>query len=143
MIKINNDFYNYINSFWISNNPIPDDKSRWSHFDILEKTTDEKLIKYLSELNNGNLQNLWNKGINLPDFVIQNSDLDIIKKTDNCDKKKIVLEVMKSLFNLNNDEITKVDSSIECFWSNNMITKIKKIEKFGIMFSNWFSRKFL
>ena len=50
---------------------------------------------------------------------------------------------MKSLFNLNNDEITKVDSSIECFWSNNMITKNKRIEKFGVMFSNWFSRKFL
>ena len=50
---------------------------------------------------------------------------------------------MKSLFNLNNEEITKVDSSIECFCSNNMITKIKKIEKLGIMFSNWFSRKFL
>jgi putative endopeptidase len=81
MIKINNDFYNYINSFWISNNPIPDDKSRWSHFDILEKTTDEKLIKYLNDTDNLNLHNLWNKGINLPDFVIQNSDLNIIKKT--------------------------------------------------------------
>lgn len=85
MIKINNDFYNYINSFWISNNPIPDDKSRWSHFDILEKKTDEKLMQYLNELNNGNLQILWNKGINLPDTVIQNtnkqnSDLNIINK---------------------------------------------------------------
>ena len=50
---------------------------------------------------------------------------------------------MKTMFNLNNEEITKVDSTIECFWSNNMITKIKRIEKFGVMFSNWFSRKFL
>lgn len=80
MIKINNDFYNYINSFWITNNPIPDDKSRWSHFDILEKKTDEKLMQYLNELNNGNLQILWNKGINLPDTFIQNSDLNIINK---------------------------------------------------------------
>lgn len=81
MIKINNDFYNYINSFWISNNPIPDDKSRWSHFDILEKTTDGKLMQYLNELNNGNLKILWNKGINLPDIFINNNDIDIIKKT--------------------------------------------------------------
>ena len=47
MIKINNDFYNYINSFWISNNPIPDDKSRWSHFDILEKKKDDKLMCFV------------------------------------------------------------------------------------------------
>lgn len=80
MIKINNDFYNYINSFWISNNPIPDDKSRWSHFDILEKKTDEKLMNNLNELNNGNLKILWNKGINLPDTFINNSDINIIKK---------------------------------------------------------------
>ena len=59
-------------------------------------------------------------------LVICNCVENIIKKSDNCDKKKIVIEVMKSLFNLNNEEITKLDSSIECFWSNNMITKIKK-----------------
>ena len=76
-------------------------------------------------------------------LLICNCVENIIKKSDNCDKKKIVIEVMKSLFNLNNEEITKVDSSIECFCSNNMITKIKKIEKIGIMFGNWFSRKFL
>ena len=65
-------------------------------------------------------------------LLICNCVENIIKKSDNCDKKKIVIEVMKSLFNLNNEEITKVDSSIECFWSNNMITKIKKIEKIKI-----------
>ena len=74
MIKINDDFYNYINSYWISTNSIPDDKSRWSHFDILEKKTDEKLMKYLNntenqnlnETNNQNLHLLWNKGNDLP-----------------------------------------------------------------------------
>ena len=76
-------------------------------------------------------------------LMICNCVENIIKKTDNCDKKKIVIEVMKTMFNLNNEEITKVDSTIECFWSNNMITKIKRIEKFGVMFGNWFSRKFL
>ena len=45
---------------------------------------------------------------------------------------------MKSLFNLNNDEITKVDSSIECFWSNNMITKIKRIEKVSKIVGSFF-----
>ena len=76
-------------------------------------------------------------------LTICNCVENIIKKTDNCDKKKIVLEVMKSLFNLNNDEITKVDSSIECFWSNNMITKIKRIEKVSKIVGGWFIWKFL
>jgi putative endopeptidase len=102
MIKINNDFYNYINSFWISNNPIPDDKSRWSHFDILEKETDKKLMQYLNQSTNQNLnqstnqnlnqstnQNLnilWNKGNDLNDDI-ENTDLQIInnilQKIDN------------------------------------------------------------
>ena len=76
-------------------------------------------------------------------LMICNAVENIIKKTDNFDKKKIVIEVMKSLFNLNNDEITKVDSSIECFWSNNMITKIKRIEKVSKIVGDWFIRKFL
>jgi glycerol-3-phosphate cytidylyltransferase-like family protein len=76
-------------------------------------------------------------------LMICNAVENIIKKSDNCDKKKIVIEVMKSLFNLNNDEITKVDSSIECFWSNNMITKIKRIEKVSKIVGGWFIRKFL
>lgn len=79
MIKINDDFYNYINSFWISNNPIPDDKSRWSHFDILEKKTDEKLMELLNETTNQNLNILWSKGNNLPNTFIE-SDIHIINK---------------------------------------------------------------
>ena len=85
MIKINNDFYNYINSFWISNNPIPDDKSRWSHFDILERKTDEKLMQYLNNTENESLRILWNKGINLPDTYTHNNNIinKIILKIDN------------------------------------------------------------
>jgi len=79
MIKINNDFYNYINSFWISNNPIPDHKSRWSHFDILEKEIDNQLIQYLNDRTNTNLNILWNKGNQLNNNI-KNEDLIIINK---------------------------------------------------------------
>jgi putative endopeptidase len=79
MIKINDDFYNYINSYWISTNSIPDDKSRWSHFDILEKKTDEKLMQYLNETNDQNLHLLWNKGNDLPNTFIKD-DINIINK---------------------------------------------------------------
>ena len=80
-----------------------------------------------------------------PEIVLMvcNCVENIITKKDGCNKKELVKEIMKIVFNLNDVEIKTIDSTIECFWSNNMITKIKKIEKFGIMFSNWFSRKFL
>ena len=75
-------------------------------------------------------------------LMICNAVENIIKKPDNCDKKKIVIEVMKTMFNLNNEEITKVDQTIECFWSNNMIVKIKRIQKVGKLIGSWFYRKF-
>ena len=80
-----------------------------------------------------------------PEIVLMvcNCVENIITKKDGCNKKDIVIEVMKTVFNLNDVEIKSLGATIECFWSNNMITKIKKIEKLGIMFGNWFSRKFL
>ena len=68
---------------------------------------------------------------------------NIITKKDGCNKKDIVKEIMKTVFNLNDVEIKTIDSTIECFWSNNMIVKIKRIQKVGKMLSGWFYQKFL
>ena len=68
---------------------------------------------------------------------------NIITKKDGCNKKDIAKEIMKTVFNLNDVEIKTIDSTIECFWSNNMIVKIKRIQKVGKMLSGWFYRKFL
>jgi putative endopeptidase len=42
------DFYYYVNKDWMNNNSIPDDKSRWSQFEILAESNYFK-IKYLLE----------------------------------------------------------------------------------------------
>ena len=68
---------------------------------------------------------------------------NIITKKDGCNKKELVKEIMKIVFNLNDVEIKTIDSTIECFWSNNMIVKIKRIQKVGKLIGSWFFRKFL
>lgn len=44
---INNDFYTYINKDWLKNNPIPNDKSKWSQFDIINEKNYFKLRNIL------------------------------------------------------------------------------------------------
>ena len=80
-----------------------------------------------------------------PEIVLMvcNCVENIITKKDGCNKKDIVKEIMKTVFNLNDVEIKTIDSTIECFWSNNMIVKIKRNLKVGKMISGWFYRKFL
>ena len=56
---------------------------------------------------------------------------NIITKKDGCNKKDIVIEVIKTVFNLNDVEIKSLGATIECFWSNNMIVKMKSVEKVG------------
>ena len=80
-----------------------------------------------------------------PEIVLMvcNCVENIITKKDGCNKKDIVKEIMKTVFNLNDVEIKTIDSTIECFWSNNMIVKIKRIQKVGKIVGGWFYRKFL
>jgi len=42
------DFYNYVNSEWIKNNPIPEDHQRWSNFNILNERNNN-IVKQLIE----------------------------------------------------------------------------------------------
>jgi hypothetical protein len=68
---------------------------------------------------------------------------NIITKKDGCNKKDIVIEVIKTVFNLNDIEIKSLGATIECFWSNNMIVKMKSVEKVCKIIGEWFFRKFL
>lgn len=44
------DFYLYSNGQWIKKNPIPEDYSRWSIFDILEKKNQDELIQLIKSI---------------------------------------------------------------------------------------------
>lgn len=45
---MNNDFYTWINNEWLSNNPIPDNESKWGNFDILATNNMLKLQDILA-----------------------------------------------------------------------------------------------
>ena len=82
---------------------------------------------------------------NNPEIVLMicNCIENIITKKDGCNKKDIVIEVIKTVFNLNDVEIKSLAATIECFWSNGMIVKMKSVEKVGKIIGGWFCRKFL
>ena len=42
-----------------------------------------------------------------------------------------MIEIIKTVFNLNDVEIKSLAATIECFWSNGMIVKMKSVEKVG------------
>ena len=54
---------------------------------------------------------------------------NLIKKSDGINKKELVKDVFKQLFNLQPAELLLIDSAIEFLWGNNLIVKIPLIKK--------------
>jgi len=65
--------------------------------------------------------------------IVENS---VVKK-QKIDKKQLVLDVFKILFNLQPLEITALDASIEFLHSNGLISKVKVVKKARA----WFLKK--
>ncbi len=65
--------------------------------------------------------------------VVENS---VVKK-QKIDKKQLVLDVFKILFNLQPPELLVLDASIEFLHSNGLISKVKVVKKAV----NWFKKK--
>ena len=84
----------------------------------------------------------------IPKYNELKGNPEIVLMVCNCveniiTKKDIVIEVIKTVFNLNDVEIKSLAATIECFWSNGMIVKMKDVEKVGKIIGGWFCRKFL
>jgi len=54
---------------------------------------------------------------------------NLVKKSDGINKKELVKDVFKQLFNLQPAELTLIDSAIEFLWSNDLIVKIPLVKK--------------
>jgi putative endopeptidase len=52
------DYYNFINSKFIQQNPIPDHQTRWGTFDILRELNDKKAIQILNDIHQNNLDTI-------------------------------------------------------------------------------------
>lgn len=113
MIKLNYDFYNFINKDWLLNNPIPSDKSRWSQFDKLNETNNIKIKKIIENLpSNNNLKLLYDQYNKLEildnNSKILDNNLEMIKKYlnnidnfDNIDKLWIYILDLTLKLNIN------------------------------------------
>ena len=62
---------------------------------------------------------------------------NLVKKGDRIDKKELIKDVFKQLFNLQPPEILVLDATVEFLWSNGLICKIP-LSKKSI---NWFKKK--
>jgi len=62
---------------------------------------------------------------------------NLVLKKDKIDKKQLVLDVFKQLFNLQPPELVLLDATVEFLWSNGLICKIP-LSKKSI---NWIKRK--
>lgn len=62
---------------------------------------------------------------------------NIVKKVDNVNKKQLVQDIFKSLFNLQPPELLILDSAIQFLWDNNLINKVPASKKAV----RWFKKK--
>lgn len=102
-IKPQDDFYSFVNSKWIKNNPIPQDFQRWSVFNELNEANRKKVYDLLKELsyseNNefNSLKVLFDQGQNLKE-INKTSSLDYVKnyinKISKVNDKEELLQVI-------------------------------------------------
>ena len=66
---------------------------------------------------------------------------NLVVKSDNINKKELVIDLFKALFGLNDAESKLVSNSIDFLWSNNMISKIKTTKRVWACFKKSLSVK--
>jgi hypothetical protein len=64
---------------------------------------------------------------------------ELIKKSDGINKKELVKELFKILFDLQSNDLLLIDSSIDFLWSNELICKVALSKKS----LHWLKRKSL
>ncbi len=76
--KPGDNFYAYANTKWMKDNPIPDDKSRYGNFDVLDEQNKEKLKTIFEEVKNNSQQG--SVGHKIADFYKSGMDTSAIEK---------------------------------------------------------------
>jgi len=65
-----------------------------------------------------------------------------VKKKTKIDKEKLVVDALREVFNLTEDEQKTIKNQIEFLFNNNKIVKIDETKKFFKSVGDWFVRKF-
>lgn len=71
------DFFRFVNGNWMKNNPIPDEESRWSAFNVLNLENQKKLLTLLEEAQSGkHSESYWKQ---IGDFYASGMDTSKIE----------------------------------------------------------------
>ncbi len=65
------------------------------------------------------------------------------KRIKKIDKKRFVLDVLKTLFGYNDDEVKQLDTQIEFLHANKKIKIVNLVTKYSVYFYNWLEKKIL
>jgi len=65
-----------------------------------------------------------------------------VKKKTKIDKEKLVVDALREVFNLTEDEQNTIKNQIEFLFNNNKIVKVDETKKFFKSVGDWFQRKF-
>ena len=65
-----------------------------------------------------------------------------VKKKTKIDKEKLVVDALREVFNLTEDEQKTIKNQIEFLFNNNKIVKIDETKKLFKSVGDWFQRKF-
>lgn len=97
------DFYSFVNREWIESNPIPDDKSSWSPFHVLNeliKTRVKELLETTSNEKYLAAVNLYYQGMNLNDNPVTVTQ-EFISRIKNTTTKEELLDVVFEILYIN------------------------------------------
>ena len=110
------DFYNYVNSKWLQDNPIPKDKTRWGTFDVLRDTTRDRVKNILRNIN-------YNSSISASELDLL-INLELSNKNINNDHFKYYLNkiIVKLFTSKTKEELIK--NVFEIFTLNGLSTPI-------------------
>lgn len=88
------DFFRYVNGNWMKNNPIPDDESRWSAFNVLNEDNQAKLKLLFEEAASGTHKDaIWMK---IGNFYKSGMNTDLIEKNGSEPLKPFLQKINQS-----------------------------------------------
>ena len=93
------DFFMFANGNWIKNNPVPDDESRWSSFNELQESNNEKILEILE-----NAANVENKRKGSTDQLLGDYYKAFMNDDLKIEKAEEVLKSIEKLVDQLNDK---------------------------------------
>jgi predicted metalloendopeptidase len=93
------DFYNFVNDKWLIDNPIPNDKSIWSQFNVLNEKNLSK-IKEIITLDN-KTKILFDQGMTTRQSIEHVQILEMIESVNSIDNLLILMLELQIYFSLN------------------------------------------